>query len=133
MADSAGSVHDDQEADQIRSIERERLRALVSANMTVANQLHANDFQLISPGGLTLSKEQYLGGISSGEINYLLWEPDAEIQVRLYGPVALIRYQSQIKITSYGQEYALRCWHTDAYEKRGGRWQVVWSQATAIE
>ena len=23
-------------------------------------------------------------------------------------------------------------WHTDGYERRDGRWQVVWSQATRI-
>jgi hypothetical protein len=26
----------------------------------------------------------------------------------------------------------LHCWHTDSYEQRDGRWQVVWSQATEI-
>ena len=25
-----------------------------------------------------------------------------------------------------------RFWHTDIYELRDGRWQVVWSQATRI-
>lgn len=25
-----------------------------------------------------------------------------------------------------------RYWHTDAYKKCDGRWQVVWSQATGI-
>jgi len=24
-------------------------------------------------------------------------------------------------------------WHTDLYERRGGRWQVVWSHATLIK
>jgi hypothetical protein len=23
-------------------------------------------------------------------------------------------------------------WHTDHYELRAGRWQIVWSQATAV-
>lgn len=49
------------EADQIRSIEHERLRALVEADMEISHQLHANDFQLINPSGESLSREQYLG------------------------------------------------------------------------
>ncbi len=130
--DKAGNVGEEVEADQIRTIERERLRALVDADMEVARQLHADDFQLITPSGASISKEQYLGDVVSGIVNYVLWEP-AAIEVRLYGQVALIRYQSQIEIIVRGQEASLRCWHTDSYEKRNGRWQVVWSQATEIK
>ncbi|MGH7556791.1 MAG: nuclear transport factor 2 family protein [Gemmatimonadota bacterium] len=56
------------EADLIRATERERVRALAEANMEVARRLHADDFQLIDPFGDSLSKEQYLGGIASGEL-----------------------------------------------------------------
>src|SRR5579859_2819089 len=81
------------EADLIRTTERERLRSLVQGNMEVADQLHADDFQLINPGGGSLSKEQYLGGIASGQLKYLVFEPEA-IEVRAYGDAAVIRYQS---------------------------------------
>lgn len=121
------------EADLIRATERERLRALVEANMEVACQLHADDFQLINPRGGSLSKEQYLEGIASGQLDYLDWEPES-IEVRLYGEAAVIRYQSQLEIVVQGQKVPRqRYWHTDTYEKRNGRWQVVWSQATGIQ
>jgi len=55
------------EADLLRATERNRLRALVEADMETAYQLHADDFQLINPAGGALSKEQYLGGIASGD------------------------------------------------------------------
>ena len=120
------------EADLIRATERERLRALVEANMEVARQLHADDFQLINPLGQSLSKEQYLGGIASGDLDYLVWEPES-IEVRLYDQAAVIRYQSQLEIVVQGQKVPRqRYWHTDSYENRNGRWQVVWSQATGI-
>ena len=120
------------EADLIRATERERLRALVEADMEVARQLHADDFQLINPRGQSLSKEQYLGGIASGDLDYLVWEPES-IEVRLYDQAAVIRYQSQLEIVVQGQKVPRqRYWHTDSYEKRNGRWQVVWSQATEI-
>ncbi len=87
--------------------------------------------QLINPRGEALSKEQYLGGIASGQLDYLVWEPESSIEVRLYGQAAVIRYQSQLEIVVQGQKVPLqRYWHTDSYEKRNGRWQVVWSQAT---
>jgi hypothetical protein len=97
-----------------------------------AQQLHAEDFQLINPFGAVLSKEQYLGGVASGEINYLVWEPET-IEVRMYGEGAVIRHRSQLEIVVGGQPMPLlHLWHTDSYEKRDGRWQVVWSQATEI-
>jgi hypothetical protein len=54
------------EAERLRAIERERLRALVTAAIETAERLHADDFQLITPGGGMLSKSKYLGGIASG-------------------------------------------------------------------
>jgi hypothetical protein len=121
------------EADLIRTTERERLRALVEADMVRARQLHADDFQLINPLGGSLSKEQYLAGIATGELNYLFWEPDS-IAVRIYGDAAVIRYPSRLEIRVQGRHVPRqRYWHTDLYERRGGQWQVVWSQATGIQ
>ena len=120
-------------ADLIRATERERLRALVAADLKVANQLHADDFQLVNPGGGILSKEQYLGGIASGYLNYRIWEPDSAIAVCLYGQGAVIRYRSRLHMSLDGAEGTLEnYWHTDSYELRDGRWQVVWSQATLV-
>jgi hypothetical protein len=134
MATDAGKTIPGEREDHIRAIERERLRALVAADISVANPLHADDFQLITPGGSLLSKERYLGGIASGYLNYRVWELDSEIDVRLYDRVALIRYRSRLHMSLDGAEGELRqYWHTDMYERRDGHWQVVWSQATAIQ
>jgi hypothetical protein len=120
------------EAERLRATERARLRALVAGDAAAARPLHADDFQLINPGGRTFSKEEYLGGIASGELNYLVWEPDA-IAVRLYGPAAVLRYQASLQIAVGGRAGELaRYWHTDLYERRDGRWQVVWSHATRV-
>lgn len=48
---SAGASNVHAEADLIRRTERERVRALVEANVKRARQLHADDFQLINPLG----------------------------------------------------------------------------------
>ena len=124
---------EDSDAELLRSTERERLRALVTGDVERAGQLHTDDFQLINPLGGALSKEQYLGGISSGEIHYLYWEPGS-IAVRLYGDVAMIRYQSQLEIVVQGRHIPRqRYWHTDLYERHGMQWRVVWSHATTGE
>lgn len=118
------------DAEEIRDVERSRLRALVGADMPVAQALHAGDFQLVNPHGGILSKAEYLGGIASGEIDYRQFEPVSDIRVIMAGDLAVIRYQSQIDIDVQGQTEFVRCWHTDCYRRGGSGWEVVWSQAT---
>ena len=131
MTSSGAGTAEDREVEVLRSTERERLRALVSGDVEQAAQLHADDFQLINPLGGALSKDQYLGGISSGQIRYLYWEPEA-IAVRVYGGAAVIRYQSELEIVVQGRHIPRqRYWHTDLYERHGSQWRVVWSHATA--
>lgn len=120
------------DADWLRETERARLRALVSADMGQARPLHAPDFQLTTPIGATLSRDEYLGAIASGQIRYLTWEP-AEIAVRLYDGAAVLRYRAQLEVVFGGHKVSLSdYWHTDVYERRDGQWMVVWSQATSI-
>jgi hypothetical protein len=133
MSSSHRTTHKDQEAELLRSTERERVRVLVAGDVERAAQLHTEDFQLINPLGGALSKEQYLGGIGSGQIHYLYWEPES-IAVRLYADVAVIRYRSELEIVVKGHHIPRqRYWHTDLYERHGTQWQVVWSHATSAD
>jgi ketosteroid isomerase-like protein len=133
LALSVTNVKAEDQADQLRAIELDRLRSLVAADLAIAKRLHADDFQLVNPRGGTLSKDQYLSDIASGALDYLEWTPE-EIQVRLHGDSAVIRYRAHMKVSVRGSPgRAVTTWHTDLYEKRNGQWQVVWSQATLVE
>jgi hypothetical protein len=130
---SATNVNAQSKADKLRAIERERLRSLVDADIATARRLHADDFELIYPRGGILSKEQYLGRIASGDLDYLEWEP-GEIRVRMYRDSAVIRYQAQLRVSIKGSPgRPVKFWHTDLYEKRKGQWQIVWSHATEVQ
>jgi len=121
------------EADAIRSVQCERSAALLAANIETARRIHADDFQLITPLGAALSKDQYLSTVEAGVLKYSLLELDSAVDVRVYGDVALIRYRAQIEIDVQGQKYPRTgYWFTDAYERRDGGWQIVWSQGTGI-
>jgi hypothetical protein len=120
-------------ADQIREIERARLRALVNRDMALAWQLHAPEFQLVTPTGRIYTRDSYLSSIEDGRLRYLRWTP-GEIDVRMQADSALIRYQATLEVDSgNGQGRAFQCWHIDSYELDGTQWQVVWSQATEIK
>jgi phage baseplate assembly protein W len=125
---------DDQPRDEkLREIERRRLAALVTADIELARSLHAEDYELITPGGANLSREDYLEGVGSGELHYLVFEPASEIRVRRHATVAVLRYVARIEMEMTDRIDRGRFWHTDMYELRDGRWQAVWSHATRIK
>lgn len=117
----------------LRGVERRRLAALVAADMGIAEALHADDYQLVTPGGAALSKTAYLGQVARRELVYRRFEPEGDVAVRLLGPeAAALRYRVLIEAEFPGGRDVNRFWHTDIYERRGGEWQAVWSQATRI-
>lgn len=108
-----GELTQQEEADLIRDLERMRIRALTESNIEVCNQLHAGDFQLITPSGRALGKAHYLSAIASGDIKYLMWEPDS-MEVRVYESVALLRYKARLEVIANGSRgRRFQCWHTD--------------------
>src|SRR5215475_3197293 len=110
-------------------LERRRLRALLAADIKTAGPMHADDYQLVTPNGSEMTKDDYLGAIATGRLRYRVFEPVSDIAVLGDGPVAVVRYQARI---SFDDRAGLLCWHTDCYQMRDGGWQVVWSQATQI-
>jgi len=121
-------------SEAVQAIERERLAALLKADIQTAGRIHADDFQLITPLGAVFSKDQYLGAVAAGVIKYVVMELESQVDARVYGDVVLIRYRAAIEIDVQGQRYPRASyWFTDAYEKRDERWQIVWSQGTGIE
>jgi hypothetical protein len=123
----------DTNAEKFRELERERLRALVDADIERADELHAEDFQLINPAGKTYTKAEYLGDIGSGEIDYRVWEPGT-IAVHMGLEVAVVRYQAEMELVLAGRTLPRqRLWHTDVYVLRDGRWKVLWSHATRVQ
>jgi len=126
------TMHVEQDEDLIRNTEHRRIDALVQADVTKAKPFHADDFQLIIPIGIALTRDEYLGAIAVGRLRYHVWEPH-DIAVRLYGSNAAIRYRARLQVTFEGHVLPPAAyWHTDTYERREDRWLVVWSQATMI-
>lgn len=133
LAQGAGPPEDSPAAESIQEIELTKVRALVDADVEVLERIHADDFQLIPPPGLALDKEEFLGALAAGAIDFLSYDVISPIHVRLSGQAAAIRYQSRIEVVAAGLgHFSHDSWHTLLYEKRNGQWQAVWEQTTAI-
>lgn len=117
----------------IVELEASRIHALVTADLERLRQLHAVDYQLITPSGRTFTRERYLRLIETRDLRYLRWEP-GPMAVRASERMAIVRYQVTLQVGSAdGAGTPRHCWHTDSYELIDGRWQAVWSQATGID
>ena len=117
-------------AELLRDLERRRLRSLVDGDMETARRHHADDYELVPPGGTRLSGADYLGGIERGDLTYEVFEPATDIRVRLTEGAAILRYQARIRIHGRDWKDEGIFWHTDYYELHDGDWRAVWSQAT---
>ena len=120
--------------DEIRALERRRLRSLVEADLETARGLHSPEYHLITPGGASMSRDDYLGEIASGVLDYTVFEPEAEseVAVRVFAGGAAVRYVARIVVAFPGGTDDARFWHTDLYTRRDAGWQAVWSHATQI-
>ena len=86
--------------DLFRALEHRRTQALVGRDMKTRWQLHSADYMLISPPGRTLTREQYLGRIDEGTLNYLRWEPE-DMQVRVTAHMGIVRYRVTLELASH--------------------------------
>ena len=120
------------QADQLRAIERRRLRALVDADTATAGGVMAENFQAVPPSGDPLARKDYLGAVAAGVIDYLVFEPVSRIAVRRSGDSASLRYKVSFDLVAGGTRVTHKGWITELWERRHGRWQIFWEQATAI-
>ena len=122
-----------EQIEEIRQLERDRLRSLVDADVVTARRLHADDFQLINPVGVAISKTDYLSDIETGVLDYRAWEA-GDIAVRIYDSAAVIRYLDvRFEVDLDGQPvHRGPMYHTNLWERRAGQWQMIWSQASGL-
>ena len=77
---------------RLEDVERRRLAALVAGEMELARSMHADEYELITPGGHALSKDDYLGDLESGELRYEVFEAASPIRTHVGGGTGIVRY-----------------------------------------
>jgi hypothetical protein len=118
-------------ADQVRTAERTLLRAELDADTHAAGRLLAPGLQLIDVTGAANTRADYLAAIGGG-VDFVTLKPIGPISVRMQGDSAVARVKLRFKVVAQGQTVQHEGWTTDLFERRNGRWQLVWSQSTAV-
>ena len=131
--DHSNGTRKSRQVERLRQIEKQRLQALVDADVAVAGPLIASNFELINPLGDVLTRNDVLGGVGSGALDFLSDTVTSQISVRRHGNTAILRYRHTIDIavTPIGH-LTHPAWTTALYERRNGNWQIVWEQTGAI-
>jgi hypothetical protein len=103
----------------------------VNGNTHTAGPLLARDFQLIDVTGTANTRADFLAAIGGG-VDFVTLKPIEPISVRVHGDSAVARVKLKFKVVAGGATVQHEGWTTDLFEQRDARWQVVWSQTTAV-
>jgi ketosteroid isomerase-like protein len=115
----------------LMNLEREWVDALVRRDLGALERIMANDIVGVGTKGEVWSKAQLIADIKSGD--YTIESANvSDMTVRVYGTTAIVtgRYTDKSKYKGHDSSVIAR--FVDVYLKRGGRWQAVSSQETAI-
>jgi hypothetical protein len=127
-----GPGEDPSEVHALQTTERARLQALVAGDVESARRMMAADFEVINPAGGSASRAEYLDALGSGALDYRVFEPASPIAVRVADDSATLRFRARFDLDVGGSRVQHQGWVAELYERRSGRWQIVWEQATAI-
>ena len=117
--------------EQIKSIEEERNRAILSGDAATLDRMTAEDYTFITLRGELRTKAEIVKGFQSGAFKYES-RTISELKVRVYGDTAVVTGLSTQKGEEDGKDYSGDYRFTRVYVKDTGHWITVALQTTPI-
>ena len=117
---------------EIMKLEKERTDAFATSNVTEVGKFFADDATYIHASGALETKKEFLEKMQSGARKYASVQDEGDVTVRPYGDVVILTGSSKVTVTTDGKTQNLHLRFTEAWAKRGGKWQVVSYQSTRI-
>lgn len=118
-------------ADQIKKMEMDRAAAVVKGDWAKLDKETSDDYTLVNIAGQISNKSQMLEGFKSGQ-NKLTTDDVSDMNVRMYGDVAVVTGKVTVKGMMGGQNVDGQATFTRVYVKKDGHWQSVALQQTAV-
>ncbi len=115
----------------LMAIQRRWAAALVHRDIATLESILADDLAGIDTRGEPWNKEQYLAEVKSSDFVAESASVD-DMTVRVFVNTAVVTGRYVEKSTNKGKETSVNARFVEVYAKRAGRWQVVFSQLTAI-
>jgi ketosteroid isomerase-like protein len=127
-ARKAQAIEDERE---LLKINKEYDEALVRGDLAALELLFGDEFIYTSTSGDVVNKSQQLALVRSGAMQIASGSSD-DVQVRLYGSIALVLGSFIAKGQFKGQAFDSTERYTSVWVKRGGRWQLIAEQGTLV-
>lgn len=110
---------------------REYDDALVGGDTAALGRIYGDEFTYTSTGGEVLNKAQQIELLRSGALKIESGSSEG-VEVRRYGDTALVLGYFKAKGQFKGQAFDSTERYISVWVKRGGRWQLVAEQGTAV-
>ena len=116
---------------EILQAEQAWTAAFLHLDLATLEQLMADDYTIIQPGGIVLGKAETLASLRSEQRHWDSAESDEHF-VRIYGDTAVVLGRWTAKGVNHGQPFDYQARYTSVWVKRAGRWQMVADQSTEV-
>ena len=105
---------------------------IIDSNVGKLDRLWTDDYTFINPQGAIVTKAQRLANFSSGNTDVAIIDSEREITTRVYGDMAVVQNLSTLRGQFNGVPTATDLRGTFVWVRRGGHWQLLTNQLTAV-
>jgi ketosteroid isomerase-like protein len=109
---------------QLVQLERRLIVAVQRKDMDTLNEIWAPEYFGTAPTGRTVNKADLMAAVKDGVIQLDRLDTDG-LYVRLFGDVAVMTGQAQVKSIVAGEDLSNSYRGTGIFIKRNGRWQIA--------
>lgn len=120
-----------QAVQKVTELERKWAEAMKRRDIRTLDLILAADYRDTSSKGVVRNKAEEIAQFKEAAPTFITYDPD-EIDVRVYGSVAVVTGRLKVKVLYENREVAGEFRYTRMYVKRRGRWQAVASQTTQV-
>jgi uncharacterized protein (TIGR02246 family) len=128
-ASARGSVEDVRRG--VLATDDARIKARADADIRTMSRIYADDYQLVTAEGALRTKQDQIGEMRSGQLQFRPVELLAR-SVRVYGVTAIVFSHERAIIIRDGKDIGGEFRANRVYVRRDGRWQLVLTQVTRI-
>jgi hypothetical protein len=112
---------------EVRQFLMDLVNASLKPDPLQLNRFYADEFVATNASGAVLNKAAVIGALTSGRLRFQSYEIE-EVQVRMYGELAIIRDSERIESNTGSGRFR----HLRVASKRDGHWQLIATQMTRI-